>query len=413
MSAKAEVAEGARTATRPETPLPALLRWVSILYLSSGFPFGLVNYLLPVYMRMGGVGLDAIGKMVSDAGAAWTFKFAWSPLVDRYGTRRAWILPCQIALGVVTAALAVVDPTRAAGYFFALLVLLAVISATQDIAIDAYTIELVGERQLGAANGVRVTAYRVALLATSAVLVALVADIGWRTVFIVAGVAMLVLAALTLTIPATPRHDVKREPVLAPLKALLARPHIVATLLFALTFKLGDLAMQPMTGPFAVDRGLGPRELGLLGALAIGSVIVGALLGGALTTKWGVFRALWILGLVQALSNLGYAAAASSGAPKWMVFGAAMVEQFTGGLGTAAFLAFLMSLCDRRFAATQYAFLSALYGGSRWVAGRYSGAMVESMGYQQFFLLTFLLALPAYLLLPTLSRVRPPTEAEG
>ena len=90
-----------------------------------------------------------------------------------------------------------------------------------------------------------------------------------------------------------------------------------------------------------------------------------------------------------------------------------MVEQFTGGLGTAAFLAFLMSLCDRRFAATQYAFLSALYGGSRWVAGRYSGAMVESMGYQQFFLLTFLLALPAYLLLPTLSRVRPPTEAEG
>ncbi|MEJ7809698.1 MAG: MFS transporter [Gemmatimonadaceae bacterium] len=396
-------------ASSPSPALRTKLLWIAALYFSSGFPFGLINYSLPVYLRTGGASLPLIGRLVSDVGAAWTFKFLWSPLVDRIGTRKAWILSCQVGLAVLTVGLALTDPARATPYLWVLLITLAALSATQDIAIDAYTIELLDQREMGIANGVRVTAYRVALLVTSGTLLSLVRPLGWSRVWVVGAAALLLVAAITLTLPST-RRAPRGQAITEPLVALFRRPLLPVVVLFALTFKLGDLAMQPMTAPFAVDRGLTTDQLGLLGYVSIASVIAGALLGGVLTSRWGIFRALWTLGLVQALSNLGYFAAAAPGAPRGTVFAAGALEQLTGGLGTAAFLAFLMSLCDKRYAATQYAFLSALFGASRWIAGRYSGDMVQAMGYQRYFLLTFVLAFPAFLLLPLVRRVRPAAD---
>jgi PAT family beta-lactamase induction signal transducer AmpG len=171
--------------------------------------------------------------------------------------------------------------------------------------------------------------------------------------------------------------------------------------LFVLTFKLGDASMGPMVKPFWVDRGLSVEEIGTV-STTVGAIltVLGALLGGAVTSRWGIFHGLWTLGLLQAVSNLGYAAAAALGAGRVGIYSASMCESFTGGLGTAAFLAFLMHICDKRRAATEYALLSALFGLTRSLAGTFSGWGTEQIGYANYFALTFLLSFPAFALLP-------------
>ena len=380
------------------------LLWVAALYFASGLPFGIVNYLLPVFLRTEGTDLSTLGRVISDVGLAWTLKFLWAPLVDRFGRRRSWILLCQLGIAALTLWLVAADPIGARLVLWGILVVLAALSATQDIAIDAYTIQLLDVRELGVANGIRVGAYRIALIVTSGGLVALAGSVGWSAVFTVAAAIM---GALALLVLAAPRRDraAQHHSLLEPARALLDVPYLWAVVLFVLTFKLGDLAMQPMVAPFWVDRGLSEAQIGLIGTLSIGAAIGGALVGGVLTTRWGVFRALWILGVVQALSNLGYFFAAREGAPQSAIYAAAMIEQVTWGLGTSAFLAFLMSVCEKRYAATQFAVLTALYGLSRWMGGRYSGDLAETLGYAGYFLLTFAFALPAFALIPVIRRV--------
>jgi PAT family beta-lactamase induction signal transducer AmpG len=217
-----------------------------------------------------------------------------------------------------------------------------------------------------------------------------------------------ILAVLTLAVlllPPAERASADHGSLWAPLQALLARRDVWAVALFALLFKLDIAAMEPMTRPFWVDRGFTLEEIGAI--LTTGRIIAtvsGAVLGGILTTRWGIFRALWVLGLVQALSNLTYWAAAEAGAPTALMYGAAVVEQFTGGMGTAAFLTFLMTLSSRRYAATQFALLSALYRLAGIAASNLSGVLATRMGYASYFLLTFALALPAFALLPWVGR---------
>jgi PAT family beta-lactamase induction signal transducer AmpG len=172
-------------------------------------------------------------------------------------------------------------------------------------------------------------------------------------------------------------------------------------LAFVMLYKLGDAAMGPMVKPFWLDRGLTVEEIGIVStSFGVGASLLGSILGGIYTSRAGIFRALWVLGLVQALSNLGYAGAAASEAGRPAIYAASLLESFTGGLGTAAFLAFLMHICDKRQAATEYALLSSLFGLSRTLVTPVSGWTAESLGYASFFALTFFLALPAYALLP-------------
>ena len=381
------------------------LLWIAAFYFASGFPFGVVNNLVPIYFRDSGAALGDIGRVIGLAGYAWTLKFLWAPLVDRFSTRKAWIVATQALLGVSIVLLALVDPRAAGVLLVALLVAIAALSATQDITLDAYAIEILREREMGPANGVRVTAYRASLLVAGGLLVALAAATGWRAIFLVGAALMLGVALLSLLAPPTPRGTARHEPIWRPLVAFLRRRHLWAIVLFALTFKLGDSAMAVMAETFLVDAGLTLPQIGLLGTLAIGAVVVGALLGGALIARWGTYRALWTLGAVQALSNLGYVLAASTAPSVWLIGGAKVFEYFTAGLGTAAFLTFLMSICEKRYAATQYALLSALYGFGRQTAIGVSGELTEGLGYATYFFLTFLLALPAFALLPWIRRV--------
>ncbi|MGH7509949.1 MAG: MFS transporter [Gemmatimonadales bacterium] len=398
----------ATTVERPErgdaagvdAPLPVRLAWLAALSFASGFPFGLVNETLPVYLRTTGVGLVEIG-LISAASFPWTFKFLWSPVVDRLGSRRQWIVGCLAGLTLLTLVLATVELSDMARWFWLLLVLMVTLSATQDVAIDAYTIEATTTRELGVANSVRIAAYRVAMFTAGGLLIWLAGRHGWPASFLTGAALVGALTVAALFIPEPSRTVAVAISVWEPLRALLARPGIWAVALFALLFKIDIYAMEPMTRPFWVDRGFTLEEIGaILTPGRIIATVLGAVLGGLLTTRVGIFRGLWTLGIVQALSSLGYAAVASVPVSKPLIIGAALFENFAHGLGTAAFLAFLMSVCERRYAATQFAVLSALLALSRTLAGGASGVLAENLGYGRYFFLTFLLALPAFALLP-------------
>jgi PAT family beta-lactamase induction signal transducer AmpG len=472
---------------------PSLLKsrlfWVGILYFAQGFPFGVFYDVLPVYFRSQGVDLREIG-LLSLLGLAWTVKFLWAPAVDYYRHHRRWMLVVDLAMGACLVGL-----SMQAGFgppVWVAIGLFTLLSATNDVAIDGYTIELFEKHELGMVNGVRIGMARVGILAAGAVLI-LSDHLGWPGAFVSAAVLIglmgvlclyapperamavttqrlfllrLLLAALALvlvgyaiqfvlrqgldvvvTLSATVSNGIaivatvlllaagarlwlRRRtagatapalPVSAPLFSALAemlrRPHILAVILFVLSFKLGDAAMGFMVKPYWVDSGFSATQIGLVSVnLGLVLSIAGGLAGGWFTDRVGIFRSLWILGLFQALSNLGYVWAASVIPPapagsavlfehQLLMYGASAIESFTGGLGTAAFLAFLMSIVSTRHSAAEYALLSSLFALTRHLAGFASGYGAYYLGYAPYFLLTFFLSFPAYLLLPWVKKM--------
>jgi len=396
---------------QPMTTRTKLL-WVAALYFAEGFPLGLVSDFLPVYFRQHSISLKEIG-LLSLIGLPWTLKFLWAPAIDLWGERKRWMIVCQIGVALSLLALSQFDPARMSPALWALLLCLPLFSATQDIAIDAYTIELMQPHEMGRANGVRMAAYRVALMSMGGLL-AVAGWMGWTAGFVIGALCMVLTAVicaraddrLTGRVRTPSSLGLKEQAVevtVGAFRQFLARPGFLFVMLFILLFKLGDMAMGPMIKPFWVDRGFTPAQIGLVSVtIGVGMTTLGALLGGFLTDRWGIFKALWILGLAQAGSNLLYAVAASVPTSVPLIYSASILESFTGGLGTGPFLAFLMSICDKRHAATQYALLSALFGFTRVVSGSVSGFGADQMGYSAYFLLTFFLAFPAYLLLPWL-----------
>ena len=391
------------------------LYWVAILYFAEGFPFGIIKDALPVFFRVHGVRLADIG-LLTLVGLPWSLKFLWAPAVDLFGKRRAWILGCQSLLVLGLLALLVVDPSQVTTILWVLLLSLAFLSATQDIAVDAYTIELLDEAEMGPANGLRVTTYRIALVSAGGILVAMAGLIGWRAAFVGAAILMgcVVWLSWRMPHPEQPRTPAARsaggvaaiqDAAWTPLRQFFAHPGFIFVLCFILLYKLGDMALGPMVRPFWVDRHFSMLQIGAVpGTLGVVATVLGALLGGSLTKRWGVLRALWLLGIAQAASNLTYAAAAAFPPSTTLMYAASIVESFCGGLGTAPFLAFLMSICDKAHAATQYALLSALFAPVGLVAAMVSGWAVERLGYAAYFGLTFLLAWPALFLLPWVRR---------
>ena len=393
----------------------AKLYWVAVLYFAEGFPFGLIKDTLPVFFRVHGVRLADIG-LLTLVGLPWSLKFLWAPAVDLWGQRRSWILACQALLIIGILTLLAVDPSRVTAVTWVLLVSLAILSATQDIAIDAYTIELLDDEEMGPANGLRVTTYRIALISAGGALIALAGLTGWPSAFAAAAVLMgaAVLLSWRMPRPHRPRRsaavperraDTLQDAAWTPLRQFFEHPGFNSVLCFILLYKLGDMALGPMVRPFWVDRHFSMLQIGAVpGTVGVVTTVLGALLGGNLTKRWGVIRALWLLGIAQAASNLTYAMAAAFPPSTPLMYTASVVESFCGGLGTAPFLAFLMSICDKNHAATQYALLSALFAPVGLVAATVSGWAVEHMGYTAYFSLTFFLAWPALFLLPWVRR---------
>ena len=396
-------------------PLPRRLAWIAALAFASGFPFGLINEAVPIYLRSTGASLVDIGHLAK-LSLPWSLKWLWAPLVDRHGSRRVWIAACLAGLAALAFTLGSLEAGRLSTVFWIVLTGIVVLSATQDIAIDAYTIQSTTTRELGVANSVRITLYRIAMLTAGGLLVWLAGRVGWAASLKMGSGILALLAVSALLLPRVDRTTGHAHTLWEPLRELFTRPGIWAVIVFALIFKFDIAALEPMMRPFWVDSGLTLEEIGAVvtsGRLV--ATIAGAALGGVFTTRYGIFTGLWVLGLIQALSALVYWGTATGvqhnvligsdgGGGKSLVIGAAYFESFAAGLGTSAYLAFLMSVCEKRYAASQFAVLSALLALTRWVAGDFSGGLAQQMGYANYFLLTFLLGLPAFALIPRLRR---------
>ena len=469
------------------------LFWVGILYFSQGLPLGIFYDVFPVHFRQQGVDLREIG-FLSLLGLAWTVKFLWAPAVDHYRHHRRWMFGVNLAMGAVMIYLSMQHGFGAPVWIA--IALFTLLSATNDIAIDGYTVELIGKNRLGLANGVRIAMYRVGMLAAGGILI--LSDLlGWGGAYLVAAGLLVLLGAVCLTAPREMVLNVRKPltllrefrniffhprafglvllfflgtlwlvnnathwsrsvpnfwwfvfavagmlltvsivrdshaarvkdknsekltqgPMFGALMEMLQRPFILPVIGFVLIYKLGDASMGFMVKPFWVDSGFTPTQIGLVSVnIGILLSIFGGIAGGWFTDRVGIFHGLWILGLAQAVSNLGYAwvanviPLASTGLPldashQMLMYAASATESFTGGLGSAAFLAFLMAIVNKEHSATEYALLSSIFALSRHVAGYASGFGAHYMGYAPYFLLTFFLAFPAYFLLPWVKKM--------
>ena len=389
-----------------------VLFWISVLYFAEGLPFGIAYDVWPVFFRVHGVSLREIGLM-SLLSLPWTWKLLWAPLVDRWGSRQHWITACLFVLGATTLAIVPQDASQPSFLMWSLLLLFTAASATQDIAIDAFAVDVSTPKTIGSINGTRVSAARVALFVGGGGFLILADYTGWGLLWVALAILFFALAGAAWLSPRVPLENTERRHVLAPVLHWLLRWEMVPVVLFVLLFKVGDSTLGRMVKPFWVDRGYSLTEIGFISVtLGVVLTILGALAGGWIVNRIGIFRSLLWLGLAQLVSNVGYVVVAAVDLPRQSIYVASMIESFTQGLGTAAFLSFLMNLCDKEHAATQYAILSALFALTRDVAGAFTGIGVESLGYAAFFAITTALALPALALLP-LIRPRIREEAES
>jgi MFS transporter, PAT family, beta-lactamase induction signal transducer AmpG len=386
---------------------------MAVLGFSSGLPLALTGGTLQAWMAVVGVDLKTIG-IFSLVGLPYTLKFLWSPLMDRYvppllGRRRGWMVATQIALMLGIVAMGLTSPRDAILAMGFLALIVAFSSASQDIVIDAYRTDVLAEKERGAGIAVFVTGYRIAMLISGALALILSDQIGWRATYlfmaalVVVGMSGVLLAREPVAAVA-PRS--LREAIQGPLRDFFGRKGAVSLLLLIVLFKLGDAYAGTLTTAFLI-RGVGftPTEVGTVNkGLGLISVIVGAGIGGSLMVKLGLFRSLVAFGILQAVSNLSFSALALAGKSYPMMIFAVAFENLTGGMGTAAFVALLMALCDKRFSATQFALLSSLAALGRVFISPTSGFMVEAMGWAAFFFLTAVTALPGLGMLFVLRR---------
>jgi PAT family beta-lactamase induction signal transducer AmpG len=381
---------------------------IGLLYFIQGAPAAILWEVLPVYFRISGVSLRAIGGLRL-LELPYSLKVFWSPLVHRYGDRRLWVTTCMLGIAAVLFVLPFVNVAGLSVIVLVLILALTTLSATQDVAIDSYSVGLVNRDEEGAANGVRASAYRVALVIAGGGLVFLAVVLSWNSLFMLAGIIFAALGLVALRIPRLSLPEDARQHWLQGFVGWAGTWQVIPLILFVLTYKLGEFAIGPMVKPFWVDYGktIWPIQDDLMFQIGMfpttfGIVLslVGALAGGAFISRFGIFHGVWVLGLLQAGSNLGYSMVEWFNLGRFGLYGASMFESLSGGLGTAAFLAFLMNICQKEHATVQYAFLSSVFSLTGRLIGGISGLGAEKYGYGDYFALTFLLSMPAYLLLP-------------
>ena len=380
-----------------------LLAIIAGLYVIEGFPMGVFRLVLPAWWVEAGLSESAIG-LASGFGLAWSIKLAWSPLVQRVGDYRAWISGALLVMAAGLLALPSFDPRVGTAVWLAVGAF-CIASATQDIAIDAVTIEQVPHGEEGPANSMRVSAYRVAFALFGSGALFLPAWIGWDASLRTLGVVALLAAALVWAVPRTKHQRQRHRDPRRAFDRWLARGDWLAILAFLLLFRLSDFGLGPMLIPFQYHAGLSREAIGLLGGVVGGlAMVAGAVAGGALVQARGIPQALLWTGLLAVASNLAYAAAALPGMGLGAVVAASLTEAVTGGMVTAAFMSFLMRICAREWAAVQYAVLTGLYGAVGQLVGMVSGFLTEAIGFAGFFALTAAFTLPAFALLPAVAR---------
>jgi len=385
---------------------------ILVLGFASGFPFYLTSRTLQAWMTVAGVDLTTTG-LFGLAGLPYSLKFLWSPVIDRYsfpflGRRKGWLFSTQAVLALAIAAMALAHPPLGMQILAVNVIAIALLSATQDITIDAYTADLAVASEVGAASGTKVLGYRMAMIATGGGALVLADHVSWQTVYFLLGGVMLLLAAYCTRVPEPALRERPpqslRDAALLPLLELFARlgkRQAACIIAFIVFYRLGDAMINNMTTPFLIQTGFSPTEIGIVqGGLGLFATIAGVAAGGALMSAVGLNRSLWIFGFLQAASNLAYLALAYAGHRYSMLVGAILVENICSGFATAGLVGFIMSACNPRFSATQYALLSSLIAVGRDVVAAPSGRLAQSAGWPAFFLISVAAAAPGMLLLP-------------
>ena len=383
----------------------------------SGLPLLLTGSVLQAWLKDSGVDLASIG-LFALAGLPYTLKFLWSPLFDRYippllGRRRGWLLAAQIALAATLVALSFARPAPHDLLVVSVAALLvAFFSASQDIVVDAYRRESLTDTELGLGSALYVNGYRIGMLLAGGGGLILADRASFETMYQLMAGFMLACTAVTLLAPEPPlpegRPRTMVEAVFLPFRDFFQREGAWLALAFILLYKLGDSMASAITTPFYLDLGYSKTEIGAVVKLfGFWATIAGGTLGGVWILRIGMNRALWLFGLGQMLSTLGFVVL--SGLPPSVAALATVIaaENFTAGLGTAAFVGFMGALTDRRFTATQYALLSSLMGVPRVLASAPTGWLAGWLGWPGFFLLCTLIAIPGLVLLRWITRLAP------
>ena len=383
---------------------------VALQSFASGLPLGLVWYAIPDWLRDAGVDIQVVG-LITLAQAPWSFKVLWSPLVDRFtppfwGRRRGWIALMQVALFALGLLLAGVGNRPGAVWVVGAIALaIAITSATQDIAIDAYAVEMLRPEEQGAAAGARTALYRTALLVTGGVSISLAARIGWPAVNVLLACLYLPMLVVTWRSPdpdvAVPSPRTLRQAVWEPLFGFLMRPRALEILAFVVLYKFSDQLTQSLVRPFLVDMGYGADDRGIaLTTIGVVAFVAGSFAGGWMTTFAGLGHSLWAFGFLQLFSNLGYYwLAVLDGPSPLAMYAATAFEMLTSGMGSGAFSVLLLRLTERRFSATQYALLSSLFAVPRVVAGPITGLTVAAVGWPAFYVAATVVGIPGLVML--------------
>ncbi len=398
--------------------VPVLI--VLLLGIASGLPLALTFSTLSIWLTEAGVSRTQIG-LFALAGTPYIWKFAWAPIMDavpppllaELGRRRGWMILTQIGLIFAILGAAVTDPAHAPGQIALFAVLIAFFSASQDIVIDAYRIESLSPQQQGAGSAMSVYGYRLGMLISGAGALFLAEAFSWTVVYAVmaAIVGIAIVLVLLIPEPSAPEKPLvlpganaetwMRATLLEPFASFMrAQPQWLLILSFVVLYKLGDAVAGVMTNPFYLALGFSKSDIAAVGKVwSLVATLIGVFIGGWLVGQAGQLRALMICGILQALSNLVFIWQAQMGADLAALSVTVFVENATGGMGTAAFVAYLSGLSQRHYSATHYALLSAFAASARTFLASGGGWLSEQMSWEWFFGITALTALPGLILL--------------
>ena len=379
---------------------------------SSGLPLYLLLNLVPAWLRTEGVDLKAIA-LFALVQFPYTWKFVWSPLLDRYalpwlGRRRGWMFAMHVALIASIAALGFLAPQREIWTIAYLCAVVAFFSASLDIAMDAYRREILPDAELGLGNSFYVNAYRISSLVPGSLALILADRMPWNAVFLITALFLLPGLVMTLVVrePAATGAAPKTlaDAVVLPFREFVARSglrHALLILLFIFLYKLGDSMATALATPFYLEMGYTKTDIGIVAKNAgLWASVAGGMLGGLWMVKLGINRGLWVFGVAQMVPILGFAWLATIGSPSLWALGVVIAFEALGvGLGTVAYVAFIARTTDPRFTATQFALFTSLSAVPRTLVNATTGWLVAQMGWFNFFLLCTLLAVPGMALL--------------
>ncbi len=377
--------------------------------ISSGLPLLLIGGTLKAWMKNQNVDLTVIG-IFALTGLPYTLKFLWAPFMDRYvpgflGRRRGWILICQVGIAVGLAAMSRLNPAEQPLVLASLCFVLAFFGASQDIVIDAYRREILDDSELGLGSSMGVNGYRVGMLIAGAMALILADHISWNDVYLTMSAIMLLAVAINFfasepeTSTIIPPKTLK-DAVVLPFADFITRSHAVEILVFILLFKIGDSMASDMFTPFYLDVGYTKTEIGVIGKLfGFWSTLGGGFIGGLAMVRLGINRSLWIFGILQMISTSGFYFLANMTPNLQALTAVVTIENVCTAMATTAYVAFMGSLCNKRFTATQYALLSSLMGVPRVIFGSSSGYLAKNLGWSGYFLFCVVLHIPGLLML--------------